>query len=252
LGKNSDYKEERKMDATMIQEIFRQLNEQRDEINKLKTENKELLVSLKTGGTTTKFPRQFKAGIIKYPGCFPFPMSLEIEMEGKTKSPFGQSIEESNGSLKFDIDDPTFLTNITASLKKTHGLIEELPDPGIGFFRPLAMDCCNPTSPVEGQPATDYFCDHEWKAYLDAKQWVFTYHWMPSTLFQTDNKLGFRLPIQYEVKKNDTLHMVAKPLRQVAKEGDGYELKYQVHCYKMLPDPKAVIDAMNQAESLQL
>jgi len=237
-----------------LQEIFRQLNEQREAIQALQAENKGLIAANQQGGKQ-RFPSQWKAGIIQYPGCFAFPMSVEIEMQSKGNTPFGTAVEESTGSMKFDISDPCYLTNITASLVKTNGTIGEdpaIPDPGIGYFRPLSMDCCSPLSPVEGQPAYHYFCDFEFQLWLDAKQLVITYGWLPSTLLQTDRKKGFILPIEYKVKHNETLHVKAQPLRAVQKIGDGFNLKFQAHFYKMLPSPKKIIDAMNQAEDLEL
>lgn len=250
------------MNAAM-QNLFNQLNEQREAIQRLSGEVSALRAG--AGGLAARllqFPEIYWPGVIKYPDCKPWNMIFEIEMESKSGEPFGVAVEESVGTSKFDIDDPVYLVALRAAMYKSHGTIGQgLPDPGIGYWRPLSMDCCNPGTPLgfTQEPAVpvpvNYFCDFEWKAHFDTKQRIITYEWAPSTFLQTDNKRGYVLPIQQEMKKNETLTITAQPLRAVQNDdetgpdGQGYTLKFYAITYKMLPDPDKVIDRMNQAET---
>jgi len=202
-----------------------------DQLNQLKTANQQQqaqIAALLTQAKKQRYPQEWIAACVLYPDLIPFPFSVDLQATPKTNgAKFAVSVEEAIATYKADVDTPLFLIRLTASLQKVEGR------DFLNIFRPLAMDRFQTLTGSEAH------ADFLWSAEYQSKA-PFTSVWMPSTLLNGDHEQGWIFPCAYELKKGETLTLKALPLKACA-EGDGYDLNFQIHLVKMIPDVSKII-----------
>ena len=172
-----------------------------------------------------EFPEQFRAGVIKYTDRFPFPMLYRQEALDNNGNFYASSLNEFRATFNVDVEEPTYLWGIDFALKFT-----------AGNAGGTLNNCYLPLNASKGDqvfvqansiyPGLDF--DFEVETSADDQMWQ--HGLRPSSICKSD--YGYRLPIEYELNKNEVVTVKVTPLREIA-QGEVARLYVILHCYKM-------------------
>lgn len=175
------------------------------------------------------YPEQFHAGVVAYPDKYPFPMVLNVELLTGGGLRYGLTDEIVRALIKVDVDNPTFLQRISFDLYKT----DAAANTGlIGIFLPLSgqdIDLFDPAGTLgyEGR-------DFQWRVRTSSDDRVWQTGWRSSAMLDGDDRKGYILTTEYELRRNDSLILEAQPIGPVPDPAQEYVLNSYLHIYKML------------------
>ena len=175
-----------------------------------------------------QFPEQFAAGVIRYPDRYPFPMVFNQELLVADGTAYGITNAIARTLINVDVDNPTFLSHISFSLQKT-------TDAGglaiTGAWMPLS---CTRQPIIDTALANFYIGrDFRWRIQTSSDDRLWQTGWHSSDMCDGDDRQGYRLPITYELRRNDVLTIEAQPIGAVV-ANDVWQLFVNLHVYKML------------------
>lgn len=177
------------------------------------------------------FPEQFHAGVVAYPDRYPFPMVLDSELFASDGTRYGVTNDIVRSLLQVDVDNPTFITHVSFDLYKTDN---EENTGLIGIFLPLSFTNGNglfdPTAAFEYQGR-----DFRWRFQTSSDDRIWQTGWRSSVECDGVLRRGYKLPVEYELRRNDTLIIEAQPIAPApAPTGPEWSLSVHLHVYKML------------------
>lgn len=217
----------------------------RDEINRISQMYSQRVIELETALKLMKdrldkgdveFPAQFHSGVVLYPDRYPFPMDFSMQMVTPTGSqPYGLTNEMVSATIKLDVDNPTFLTAIGFDLYKTDA--EENTGP-IGVYLPLSAQNWNGLLQLTdgaGNVTYEYQGrDFRWRIQTAADDRIWQTGWRSSAQADSAFRQAYKLPLEYEMQRSDTIHIEAEPIAPPADPAQEYNLTVHLSVYKML------------------
>ena len=184
------------------------------------------LVSLNK--TASNFPSQFHAGVIDWPNRYPFPMVLTQELVTSEGESYGTNNAEARTSFSLDVSNPTYITSIGFNLWRVS--VDGQQGATTGWFLPLSGFRA-PLIDVANQQYTGR--DFYWSIFTSSNDIMWQTGRRSSDQANADDRRGYKLPIEYQARRNDVLIVVAQPLAPPV-EDVVYRLEAVIHCYKML------------------
>lgn len=183
----------------------------------------------------TDFPEQFKAGVVAYPDRYPFPMVLDLELLTNEQARYGLTNDMVQALIKVDVDNPTFLREISFDLYKT----DHDPNAGVlGAFLPLAATNWNGLlETTAGVTFVYQGRDFFWRVQTSSDDRIWQTGWRSSAMLDFLLGGGYRLPLEYELRRNDSIIIQAVPVAPPNPDPmleQEYSLTVHLHVYKML------------------
>ena len=184
----------------------------------------ELISLVKTG---YQFPAQWKAGIIQWPNRWAFPMVLTEELLVFNGTSYGTTNDVARASFQIDVSNPTYVTHISFNLFQ--------PDVNgntgrIGMWLPLGAT--RDPFPAAANPYIGR--DFRWRVFTSSNDIMWQTGWRTSDQCNGDGREGYKLPIEFQLRRNDTLNVEVQPIGPVPDPARTYTLEVALHCYKML------------------
>ncbi len=206
------------------------IDRQSSEILSLREEIDNLMMLF---GKDERVPEQFHAGVVAYPDRYPFPMVLDIELLTQGRDRYGVTNEIVQALIKVDVDNPTFLTEISFDLYKTTDF--EQNTGLVGVYLPLGFT----NSDGLFDPALGFVYqgrDFRWRVQTDSDDRLWQTGWRASAQLNFQEGMGYKLPLEYELRRNDSLIIQAQPIAAPLPEQEAqeYALTANLHIYKML------------------
>lgn len=193
------------------------------------TENQAQLISILR--TTSMFPEQFRAGVLKYPDRYPFPMVLQARLLAQESGLFGITNAVCRGSIQVDVDNPTFLQAVSFSLYKPVLIGPPITNTGlVGVYLPLSGQKIAQFDPALTYQGRDF----QWRVQTASDDRIWQTGWRPSDQANGDERKGYVLYNEYELRRNDTLIVEAQPIGAPPDPTQAWELEVYLHVYKMV------------------
>jgi len=185
-----------------------------------------------------KFPTQFREGIVDYPDRYAFPMVLNVPLRTHDGVNFGRTNDTVRANIQVDVDNPTVLSRISFDLFKP----DVLDNTGIiGAYLPLSCQNWNGLlQNADGAgpfPAGAYVYqgrDFRWRIQTSSDDRIWQTGWRSSAMLDGVFRGGYNLPVEYQLRRNDTLIFEAEPIGPVSDPAQEWELNVYLHLYKML------------------
>jgi len=184
-------------------------------------------------GKDERVPEQFHAGVVAYPDRYPFPMVLDVELLTQAQGRYGISNEIVQATLKVDVDNPVFLTEVSFDLYKTTDY--EQNEGLVGIYLPLGF--VNSDGLFDQALGFVYQGrDFRWRIQTDSDDRIWQTGWRASAQLNFQAGMGYKLPLEYELRRNDALIIQAQPIAAALPEEDAqeYALTANLHIYKMI------------------
>lgn len=204
----------------------------------LELEDQLKLLMETTEAGLVKFPSQFKEGIVEYPDRYAFPMVLNVALRTHDGVNFGRTNDTVRANVQVDVDNPTVLTRISFDLFKPD--VED-NDGVIGAYLPLSCQNWNGLLQVaDGAgafPANAFVYqgrDFRWRIQTSSDDRIWQTGWRSSAMLDGLFRGGYDLPVEYQLRRNDTLIFEAEPIGPVSDPAQEWELNVYLHIYKML------------------
>lgn len=179
--------------------------------------------------TASQFPSQFHAGVIDYPDRYPFPFVLTNELLTSEGASYGTNNARVRSSFSMDVSNPTYITSIGFNLFRVS--VDGNPDATTGFYLPLSGF----RSPLIDTVNQQYLGrDFRWTIFTSSNDIMWQTGFRSSDQANADDRLGYKLPIEFQVRRNDVLIVEAEPIAPPPQETVVYHLEAVLHCYKML------------------
>ncbi len=187
----------------------------------------QLISLVKTG---FQYPSQWKAGVIDWPNRYPMPMVFTQEMTANDGTGYGTTNGVVRCSIQIDISNPTYLTAISFNLYR--------PDVAgnsglIGVWLPLG----GTRQPFVAVGALNDYTgrDFRWSAKANSNDLLWQTGMRTSDQCNGDDRRGYILPVEQELRRNDTISLEAEPIGPiVGNPAQTFVLEAVLHCYKML------------------
>ncbi len=186
----------------------------------------QLISLVKTG---FQFPSQWKAGVVDWPNRYVFPMVLTQELTTFDAQGYGNTNNVARCQFQMDVSNPTYLVAISFNLFRPN----VAGNAGfIGSWLPLGST----RQPFVAAGAfADYTGrDFRWRVTTSSNDLMWQTGWRSSDQCNGDERKGYVLPVEYELRRNDTLQVEVQPIGAVPAPEQFFTLEAVLHCYKML------------------
>lgn len=179
--------------------------------------------------TASQYPSQWRAGIIEWPDRYPFPMVLTQELLTDTQASYGTTNVTCRANMLMDVTNPTYITAISFNLWRpvvdgNNGLQ--------GVWLPLG----GTRQPFVAAGALGDYTgrDFQWRVQTASNDILWQTGWRTSDQCNGDERKGYILPAEYEVRRNDVVSVEVQPIGAVPDPAETFRLEVVLHVYKML------------------
>lgn len=183
------------------------------------------LISLQK--TAMQWPDQFRAGVIKYPDREPFPFVDSQELLDSDSNSYGITNNQCFASFSIDVSNPVFLMYVSFALYKPN---VQGNTGRIGTWLPLG----GTRDPFPTAANAYIGRDFQWRMESSSNDLLYQDGWRTSDSANGDDRKGYKLPVQFELRRNDTVQIKVEPIGPVNDPAQEYKLFAQLHYYKML------------------
>jgi hypothetical protein len=156
-------------------------------------------------------------------------MVLTQELTTFDAQGYGNTNNVARCQFQMDVSNPTYLVAISFNLFR--------PDVAgnaglIGAWLPLGST----RQPFVAAGAfADYTGrDFRWRVTTSSNDLMWQTGWRSSDQCNGDERKGYVLPVEYELRRNDTLQVEVQPIGPVPAPAEFFTLEAALHCYKML------------------
>lgn len=183
------------------------------------------LISLQRTGKN--WPEHFRAGVIKYPDRDPFPFVDSRELLDSDGNSYGITNAEVSASFSIDVNNPVFLKHVSFALYKP---VVDGNTGRTGIWLPLG----GTRDPFPTAANAYIGRDFQWRMKSSSNDLLYQDGWRTSDSANGDDRKGYELTIELELRRNDTLEIKVQPIGAVDDPAQTYRLYVQLHVYKML------------------
>lgn len=198
-------------------------------LNSLAQTQRQMAELISLVKTASQYPSQWRAGIIDWPDRYAFPMVLTEELRTFDAATYGTTNTVARAQFQIDVSNPTYLTAVSFNLFRP----DVNQNPGlVGSWLPLGST----RQPFVAAAALGDYTgrDFRWRVQTSSNDIVWQTGWRTSDQCNGDERRGYILPVEYELRRNDTLLVEVQPIGPAPNPAETFTLEVALHCYKML------------------
>lgn len=186
----------------------------------------ELLALVKTA---SQYPAQWRAGLIEWPDRYAYPMVLTQELLASDGTTYGTTNTLCRATLTMDVSNPTYLKAISFNLWRP--IVNNAPGL-LGTYLPLGST----RQPFVAAAALGDYTgrDFRWQISTASDNMMWQTGWRTSDQCNSDDRGGYILPVEFELRRNDVVTIEVEPIGAVPDPAETFHLEVALHVYKMM------------------